>query len=433
MTPAHILKLYLKWIRLGQKMSDSSNEAIAGWSLLYKPSFRVSDIPEKLAVFRQYRRLTHRLNQNDQSPVRLIDGGAAFVAAFDNRIVTCQLRIDHVEQNTGKSPAVFISREALLSTAYKGKSKYVGLLKLFFLSLFSMQRSNLSLLLIEIHEAAALLAIIKQYQIKELHFFSSYEKDSNALTLLLQKAGVNVNKIPSPSLLSVHHNQLIADSISLGSPYQEDELALNTNTIRYSKINHWTPELWPTYGKKYENIVLNTPKSIIGFYSHAAWLRSAEGNTDRFGDHAAEHAAIVALSEYLKTRQSIKLLIFLHPREKKNDMLSKTQEHYNGILESIPYQFSESSPSAQQFEKVDVGFGGISTILFERQFAGFKTIFYPKGVKNFPLPDSNLANICPTESFQLEKLLDEAIELSATDFFKKYGLEKYTRASWIKS
>ena len=53
-----------------------------------------------------------------------------------------------------------------------------------------------------------------------------------------------------------------------------------------------------------------------------------------------------------------------------------------------------SDRSSSIFELADVGVGTMSTVLFERLLAGYKTLFYTQDMPFFPVSISNLSSIC---------------------------------------
>jgi hypothetical protein len=433
MRPGHVFLFYKKLLAASAAGKMTSEEALAGWCLLHKASFRVQGFAagDRFAGLRLLKQIMADRSQT-KSAVQKIKGGDETVAIFDNKARECALRTDHVHENTGLLPGLYISRQELLGVNYAGRSKWFGLMYALQLIFTSKQRLSKALLLREVHEAAALLHILRTHNIKRLHFYSSYEKDANALTLLLRTQGIVVNKIPSPSLLAAHHNELIADELSLGSPYQADELSVSATRKFVKQVQHWTPEFWPHYGATYRQKT-EAPKGTLGFYSHAVWLREAEQNADTgFGDHQAEKQLLPLLAQWCRAHAEVELLVFLHPRERKPEHFARTEEFYARVFEGVNYRFSEAGiPSTQQFAKTDAGIGAMSTILFERLFAGYKTLFFPAGINNFPLPESALANVCAVTQPQLDALLNKAMNETTAVFLSAFQLEKYTAAHWL--
>ena len=84
---------------------------------------------------------------------------------------------------------------------------------------------------------------------------------------------------------------------------------------------------------------------------------------------------------------SVSLIIFLHPKEKNKKEL--TLKHYDAIFKGINYTLNFEKPSAAVFDMCEVGVSFFSTIIFERDYFGFKTIVFPIGYKEFPLKGTN--------------------------------------------
>lgn len=433
MKPGDVFLFYKKLLAASAAGKMVSEESLAGWCLLHKATFRMQGFAagDRLAGLRVLKQIMVAMAQSKPA-VQLIEGGDQTVAIFDNKARECALRTAHVRENTGQLPGMYISRQELLSVNYEGRSKWFGWMYALQLVFTGKQRLSKALLLREAHEAAALLHLLRAHSVKHLHFYSSYEKDANALTLLLRAQGIVVNKIPSPSLLAAHHNELIADTLSLGSPYQADELHVSPTQKFVKQVKHWTPEFWPHYGALYQHKT-EAAKGTLGFYSHAVWLREAEHNADTgFGDHRAEKQLLPLLAHWCRTHTQVKLLIFLHPRERKPEHMAQTEAFYARMFEGVNYRFSEPGiPSTHQFASADAGIGAMSTILFERLFAGFKTLFFPAGINNFPLPESALARVCAVTQPQLDMLLDKAMNATTAEFLASFQLEKYTAAHWL--
>jgi hypothetical protein len=431
MTASAIFRFYLQLIAAAKSGKETSPEALAGWCLLHKSSFRLpaSAAKDKFLAFRVFRRLSVYA---DNPAAEKIETGKAGVAAFDNQASVKEIRLQHIKQNTGQLPAIYINRNSLLNAQIGFTEKLSAVFILLRILLLKGARVNCALLLREAFEAAALLKLLKQHTISELHFYTAFEKDSNALALLLRKNGIAVNKIPSPSLLAAHHREIITDTLSLGSPYQLDELEEFKSTQYITTVNRWTPELWPMYGERYAEHT-DAPPQTIGFYSHATWLRELDGNADTgFGDHTAEKELIPALAAYQRKHPETQLILFLHPRERKPETIARTRQHYDNYFAGINYRFSDQNEkSTNQFDAVDVGVGGVSTILFERLFAGYKTIFYPSGIKSFPVSGSSLSHICPVQPAELETALDEALKHPRDAYFSITGLSRYTKTEWL--
>ncbi|MEM7036047.1 MAG: hypothetical protein AAF570_03635, partial [Bacteroidota bacterium] len=133
-----------------------------------------------------------------EAPVGIFTGGA--------RNET-EMRSEYVRHFSGKASDIMLSRDAMpysfgTGSALARSFLICGLaIHLLPFSLFSRNRAAYALLLQEFPEWASLLFLVRRHKIRTLHFFNIYEKDSNFLTLQLQRLGVHVNKIPSETPL----------------------------------------------------------------------------------------------------------------------------------------------------------------------------------------------------------------------------------------
>jgi hypothetical protein len=436
---AGIILFYLRLL-FSSSPKETSDHAIAGWCLLNKSSFRLSSSAstDRLIGFRVWLKVTKSLLKIKSAGIEKRSDGKAGVGLFDNRKAVKDIRLNHIRSNHADVPAAIFFREDLSSGH---DSKRFGDAFLLFLLMptvaawcfFSSRRVNIALLFDELAEAAQLQRFVRKEKITTLYFFSPFEKDANALYLLLKKNGIAVSKIPSPNLLSIHHRHLLSDVLILSSPYQQDELQHFSKTIRVNTIQHWLPEQYFSYGDVYEYYP-EPKRGTIGYYSHATWVRQQEDHADTgAGDHESEEALLKVLSVFMKKNPGFQLTIFLHPREKKHPDFAEVEKHYSAYFRKEDFQFAERTiSSARLFHTVDTGIGAISTILFERLFTGYKTIFYPAGMTAFPVTGSDMNKICVTDGESLEKLILESAPLENSDYFRASGLAKYTRMEWIK-
>ena len=419
--------------------SLQSDEALAGYCLRSKPGFRFpgSYAKDRLLVLKCWLRML-RACMNFSGPVYYtFYEGLEGTAIFDHKSSVKDIRVKQLKNNSGFAPRYAIARHDLRSRSF---SRFFGFIALTPLLLpwalwrgFTPEnRINAALLFLEIFEAHALLEWMKKKKIRKLFFYSPFEVDANALYLLLREQGVEVLKVPSPNLLATHNKLLLSDGLVLSSPYQLDELNAYSDTIRVKYTEHWKPEQYDGYAHVYENSSLKPEALTMGFYSHASWVReSSDDNDTGLGDHESELLLKKLLGTYFSDRPDIKLTVFLHPRERRHPDFSKVLAHYDGLFGTGRYSFAPlGSPSSHLFNTVDVGLGAISTILFERLFMGYKTIFFPSHMKMFPLAESKIKMICPVNEAELIIALDLALNTATEKYFKETGLIRYTRYSW---
>lgn len=426
-----IIFFYLRLIfRANRKGSDPSG--LSGWCLLHKKSFRTSQ--GGFGPAQVTGRLFRTVFARKKSGVRNYPGERNGIAVWDNRDVS-QIRYDHIVFNGGQTPSFFIERNGLQIT---GSLRVVTVLIYFMLwpfltlwALFSKHSANIALLYDEWTEAIALMQVVKHNKISYIYFYCPYEADANALYLLLHREGVTVNKIPSPNLLAAHNQEVLSDSITLSSPCQADELHTYRDTIKVGEIIKWFPEQFAAYADVYRNERREAQRFTLGYYSHASWFRTSEGKVSEVGDVEAEFALLRTLKQILNVHPQFRCVVFLHPKEKRADVFPQTQEYYNDQIGTGKYVFADVNVAASRiFDSVDIGVGALSTILFERLFLGNKTIFFPAGIKIFPVPESSLRAICPVSASELESIILQCAEESTRMFLEKRDLRKYTIFNW---
>lgn len=412
------------------KLTNNKKIFLSGWCLLKKSSFRLSkkSNTDKLVGFRIYKRTLRSLVKNNLRPKQLNDKSREVIFASNSKFEHQIIR--YVERFINKKIDCFLTRENVVyCSSFLDKALSILLVTLFSLpfmviSFFSRNRVNYALVIIEIVELAGVLKFVQENNITAFHDYNPYEIDSNLLALLLIKKRLYVYKYPSPGPLSGHNRVLIADNLVVSSKYHIDEIKHHQETFFVDKITEWLPE----YSEHYLDFYFKKPTAAIpktiGFYSTASWVRELYGsiNSTVPGSNN-EEPLIENLNQFLLKNVDYKLILFLHPKEKK--MFDAAINHYNKKF-LVPFIIgNQEKSSAELFNMVDVGVGVYSTILFERLFCGFKTLFFPKGMKSFPIFDSSLSNICPkTDELFIEKL-HEAITYDTVTFFKQNNISNY--------
>jgi hypothetical protein len=427
--------LGLVWQLKGRLSSTTEDDYCkSARRLFYGPSFR---IPDQVSGFRLLAGSYGQAFKKCWSAVPKYDvvkEGISTHLVWDNFNRSKTSRLEQIKINGAIIPGIFVSRETAAPqqfvTRLTTSLMLICSVPLFLLWILNPANKAVSLLPIELVEWAGLKEVIKRRQVKYMYLFSQYECDTNAMVLWLRKVGVTVNKIPSPNLLVIHSKDLVADELTLSSPYQLDELQSDLICASYHKLNYWVPEQFHVYHNSYKNRK-TAPIGSVGFYSHGSWMRKKSGLTDTgVGDVAAEEHLITLLGELLQERQLDQITIFLHPKEKKHSA-EEVAAYYKSVFGEGRYTFAPlDMPSAQLFDSVDVGIGAISTILFERLFLGCKTIFYPSGIADFPVKNSSFRHICTFSKSELAELLQTMKHGSTADIFSRMDLLKYTIHHW---
>lgn len=299
---------------------------------------------------------------------------------------------------------------------------------LFFSSLFKKDKAPFAMIFKEILETLNLFNLIEELNIKTFYFFSIYEKDSNVCTLLLQKRGIRVIKIPSEVPIGIWNRIIIADKLCLCSGYQFDELKEFKQSIFVPEIEFYGPERALDNISKY-NSPVEVEKQTIGFYSTGSWIRKLENHIQQgFDMEYMEDQVKAAIRNFCLKNTNYTLFIFLHPREKWVKYKQLTTEKYEKDFKGIAYKFIEYDlKSSETFELVDLGIAFQSTIVYERLYYGFKTLLMPVGSNDFPVPISNMKNICVYSQDELFEKIKTNISLSNHQFFIKNGITHFAK------
>ncbi|MGE0566593.1 MAG: hypothetical protein AB7O73_01475 [Bacteroidia bacterium] len=387
-----------------------------------------------LCVFKIYKRVFSKFFTKS-SPLLLFPVSKSSSAIFDVSRSSSSERYNYVKYFTSEETKMLVSKEELLSSGsivFNGTVFIIMILTLFPFLLFSIlskKKYKYPLLVQEAIELSLLLSALKKNDIRKVHYFCIYERDSNLIAYVLMKNGIVVNKIPSEVPLFFWNRAIVANEISTCFGYQLDEIKAFKETMFIEKINSWAPENIMSAPKRFfrkgRNLVSGSDD--IGYYSSGMWLRSILSvkflGKDKVSD---EHWLLSSLVEYCNTR-SKKLIIYLHPIEKNKERSEMVKEHYQPFLK---YDFVKlhdmNKASSEDLDKINLGISLYSTLMFERIYFGFKTLLVPLEMEGFPLEGTSIEKICVTKKNQLAKLIDDNLQLSINDFFVKNEIEVYS-------
>lgn len=411
-----------------------SDEFIAASSLFNAVTFRLDKNAsnDKFLPFRIIKEVISTSFKKVE--IRHVDRQAS-IAVLDNTFDFIDTRIRYIEKLNGEKVKLIINKSKQL-----GYTSLLGMAQSFFAILYfsikapfvlrrNVSRINYWLLLKQIPEIINFMAIVKRENISEVYDFANYEVDSNFLFLLLKEKGVNVVKVPSPGPLYGHNRNLLTDALVVCSGYQLEEVDLYKETIRYNKLVAFYPEL-----SKLEirpNIDFDEKNfSVIGFYSHASWLRQKHSHSDNGLNLLMAEESLLKIMGNTFVKSDYKLMIFLHPREKNS--IEETKEYYKGFLSNINYEFAPFElKSTDCYHLCNLALITLSTILFERIFEGYKILISTTSMVGFPHKDSSLNNICFSSADELKELIEKNIKRSNEEFFESNNLKKYISKVFI--
>jgi len=293
--------------------------------------------------------------------------------------------------------------------------------------LFSKYRANWALLIRELNDTAVFMFWLKFYQIKRLYDFLPYELESNWISWLCFQRGIEVVKIPSSGPLATHNSILISDKIVFSSPYHFEELKVFNHSIRYKKILKWGPERAFQYINRYQREKPISHPKVLGFYSHASWVRLSQDHSDvGMNIPEAEELLLKDLSRFVTENPNYSIRVFLHPREKAKDVLNQAVTYYGQMLGKGRFHFANFEvPTTASFEEAEIALSAFSTILFERLFCGYKTMIGNYGIPSFPINGSDLNHICFGSYERMSELIVRFSLVNELEFFEQTNLVDY--------
>ena len=268
---------------------------------------------------------------------------------------------------------------------------------------------------------------LKKNKIDLIIDYANYEVDSNFFYLLAKELNITVYKVPSPNPLSFHNKIILGDYLILSSGYQIEEIK-KLDKIRVRYIIKSMPEQGINYLNQYKQkgIVLDNTY-LLGYYSHASWVRLKEKHADNgLAIDNLEEETLKIINDLLKSNSSYKLIIFLHPREKKIEQ-EIIYEYYSKILKREQIEFAPlNAKTADSFDLINIAILAISSILFDRLFVGRKLFIYKnKPDAYFPMKESTLNNICFNSKQELETLIGKSIKLTNESFYDSFGISNH--------
>ena len=267
---------------------------------------------------------------------------------------------------------------------------------------------------------------IKGNHKKEIFYFSIYERESNFFAYQLMKSKHKIYKILSDTPIAIWNKNILTNQIIVCNKYQQFEIDLFSDTIIFEGLKFWGPELSFRYIKTYNKSVI-TPTNTIGFYSTASWIRNQDDEINQGIDFFEMEKKVLLCLRKLLIDNEYKVTIFLHPKEIRSKSMDLINLHYHKLLgQNANFQISKSKLSSDQlFHLVDLGVAFNSTIIHERIFCGFKSIFFPNN-PDFPIQDSPLYNICAKNEKDFLNLIKVNLKMSRRDFFIKNKLTDFS-------
>lgn len=294
---------------------------------------------------------------------------------------------------------------------------------LFVVSLFYSDKTKYALLL----ESVLILSNLTYSlsSVEKVLYFSIYEIESNLFAYVLMNNGVNIVKVPSEVPLSFWNRNILSSSLVICNAYQEEEIKEYYSTIQVGELLFWGPERYQEISSLYLSKDEEPPENVIGFYSSASWVRRENGDFEPSNLFENELKICKALNKLLSLHDDIELIVFLHPREKKDGWVSKSYEYYQSVFEGKNFKIADTSlASSASFKTVNIALSVGSTLMYERLYSGFKAVFY-QDEEDIPINNSSLSNIWIKDEGQFIQKMEESLRLSQVEFFKENKLSHY--------
>lgn len=413
-------------------VSSELEDQLALKCLVENVSFRLpaSSAKDRLIGFKTLLRLSASIWKS-HSQLRIHDStGQSAIIELTDRFE--KLEIEYVTKQSDRKVKLYLNKHHFYGLTGKGQRLGI-ILRLWSFGFFnaikcvsSSSRANLAMIPVHLAEIASLMHVFEHHEIEHVYDFAPYDVDGNFSYLVFREAGIQVSKLPSPGPLTTHNHTLFADELILSCEYQFDEIKTLPNIVAGETLK-WLPEYAFQYIDKYVENAPQPEQGTVGYYSHASWLRSAQDHSEtEIKVEEAEDLVLGFLDKYLSKSGDGDLVIFLHPREKSEDLFPQVQDFYSSRLKKIKFTFADKNMStAEAFGKVDIGVAAFSTVLYERLFCGYKTLICNHGAPGFPIPETSLNGICFTEEPQMKILMDKVRDQSRDEFFSSNGLKGY--------
>lgn len=408
---------------------DGSDMDLAGQVLRHGRSFQLpaESAQDALIGFRELIRACRRWSKPNGIQKR--SNGKNVLILGNGRV--SKLVTDYIEKSSGVVIDTIIAKDELTGGASLSILEKLSFLWFGFKTsmqcLYAEDRVNRALLIRSVCTGMLIQEFMGENRNLRIYNFVPFEIDSNALALYWRGHEHHVVHIPSSGPLSTWNRIQLCDEIVFSTPYHFEEYQVHKATMRFSKILFWGPESAHTYFSKYEDTGLVGKKKVIGFYSHGSWLRMKLGHIQtEMNLHAAEDACVELIISFLKNNKDYSVIIFTHPRERKKDLWPQTEAHYKKIFNGTEWSFGDlNATSASLFEECSIGISTFSTIIYERLYAGFKTILCTKEIQGFPMKGSTLARLKFDDQEGMTRLILDNDEISEEAFFSKYNIEGY--------
>lgn len=414
--------LFLALIKNGKERKAVSD-------LFNKFSYRYA-IDDTRSLFNPLRYLIKSLKLLYRDPEKYDEDTVFYLIGSERNKLAVKKYLDYIKEPV--YPLIF--RETITSNFSTAKKvgTVVHLLCLYliiqlFIVLFK-DKSKVSLILLELTEQTALSEILKKNQAKELRIIGAFEKDMYLLSyFLMSELKLMVTLIPSSNPISFYYKNVVCSNFIFTAPFQQYEYNLLKDNWEVNDFLYWPP--FGSYNTiKNANISSKSERNTVGFVSSCQELRKHLKHSNSLGykDYKAEIKLLHFLKKYIEDRSEIKLIVYLHPLEKKNkENLDFSIQYYQNLFGNNFTFAPLEKESKECFNLCDVAISGFSSAQIERLYGGYKTLFAPFEYLENYFKDPRLDAISGTSSEQLTALIEGTMNKTADEFFIDNNLLDY--------
>lgn len=270
---------------------------------------------------------------------------------------------------------------------------------------------------------------------REVYFTNIYLPAGNIISYWVMKHGFRISAFVSGTPLFRYLQKIVASRLYLSNQYQLEEY---TNCFNSTILASEVRVLAPFY--KNELVMNNTfsrpTGKVIGVYTSGIWKRKENGIYYDAQVAEKEQVLIRLLDDFLDRNPEVSVLFFLHPIEKGTgqDYEKARAVYLSGVRNADKFSFASiGQKTIQGFHLCSLAVTSISNTLFERLYAGFKTLIIKKEKDWFPGDFSQLKKISFISYAEFDALFRQWATAPAKDFFEKNELEDYCAPSFFNN
>lgn len=258
------------------------------------------------------------------------------------------------------------------------------------------------------------------------YYTGVYEPESNVISLYLKKQGSKVNFFVSGTPLVLHLKKMFCDTLFVSNAYQKEELPGLSKTLLCNGVEVAGPF-------SVNDLVYNSKEGVsnktIAVYTSGVWFRKKNGTLVLSDFEIREKKLFEFLDRYVTdSGNKISVLVFCHPKEKSNagDYEEAKQHYLEGMVNKAAFIFPErEAETIRNFNRAELAVVPLSNTLFERLYAGYKTIVVNNENDWFPMKRSALNNVACNTYQNFSVLVKRVLGMSEHDFFLQNGLSDY--------